>query len=102
MAIIFLFLPESAQVVIILVNKSTGEVKIQLYSTFRVTFSVGHIFVRLHRFGFSSTEAFYIEKEREVCKDSTVGSCFLRNQRCLKKKKKKKQTRVLIRPSSCG
>lgn len=96
MDIIFLFLPESGKVGIILVNKSTGEVKIQLYSTLRVTFSVGYISVRLHRFGFSSIQAIYIEKEREVCKDSTVGSCFLRNQRCLK------ETLVLTRPSSGG
>lgn len=84
MVIIFLFLPESAKVGIILVNKSTGDIKILLFSTLRVIFSVGYISVRLHRFGFSPIEAIYIEKEREVCKDS-VGSCFLRNQRCLKK-----------------
>lgn len=68
--------------------------KIQLYSTLRVTFRVGYISVRLHGFGFSSIEAVYVEKEREVCEDSTVGSCFLRNQRCLK------ETLVLTRPPS--
>lgn len=68
MAIIFLFLPESAKVGIILVNKSTGEVKIQLYSTVRVTFRVGYISVRQTDLDFLPSRQFTLRRKERFAR----------------------------------
>lgn len=68
MAIIFLFLPESAKVGIILVNKSTGEVKSQLYSTLRVTFRVGYISVRHTDLDFLPSRQFALRRKERLAR----------------------------------